>query len=111
VNKVRPIVTKAEQKEQHNTHNRQYMKEYAKLHKQEKQLYDKKHRELNKEKIHNRYHTVHECPCGCTYTGTHRARHERTAQHVRWEKTNVDGMFFAIERMQTEFVKKYKDFC
>ena len=75
VNKSKPFVDKEEQKEKR--------KDYFNNRKEEKKDYDKKYRELNKEKLNK----GHICECGGLYQTHHKLTHFKTKKHTDYIKT------------------------
>lgn len=61
---------------------------YRQNNKNKKAEYDKKYREINKEKIKKRIITQINCECGGHYTTLHKNRHFQTKKHIQYTSPN-----------------------
>jgi hypothetical protein len=76
--------------------------EYDKDHTEHKKQYDK----ANMEKIKYRKNTVIYCECGCSYTRSHKAHHERSNKHEEY----IDNRLYYDIRRGLNMIKKLDNY-
>jgi len=71
-------------KKKYRQNNKEKIKEWRDNHKEERKEYDKNRYENNKKEINEKRSITINCECGRKYTLQHRARHFRTAKHIKF---------------------------
>jgi hypothetical protein len=83
--------------------NAEYKKQYSKQYRQDNKdkitESKKQYRQDNKDKIAEKANTKYHCICGSMTAITHKARHERTAKHIKGEQDFFDGCEEALQSL------------